>query len=266
MKRYNYGKYLKVCGLILVIAGFSFFAWGKLVKSKVPAQQDSVSEEHPVDVIEEYDPAVLEKFSKVCAKLNPEGNEFFISGIINSVNGADSLENVINQQYIFSKKGTSFYSRFGETETINGNGTYVFVDHILKKVMVGNEKKVVANAGLPDLSTLIKNLKGEGYQLEDEKIGTQLETIKVVNDYHITCKQYSISFNPENLTPKQITMRLSNVNEPEDKKKDKSITIDILKCHDKIDNNIYGPEKIVRKKSASWVLAPGYEGYELIAI
>ncbi|TKC55287.1 hypothetical protein FBD94_25195 [Pedobacter hiemivivus] len=266
MNRKKYSQYLKIPVLILLIAGISFFAWGRYIKPKSFPRPDAVVTEKSVDVIEDYDPVVLEKFAKVCAKLDAKADEFFISGIVNSVNGADSLETVVNQKYELSKKGQDFYCRFGETETINGNGTYVFVDHILKKIMVGKEKEVMGNAGLPDLSTLIRNLKSEGYQLIDKKRGDQLETINVVNDNHITCKLYSVTFNPESLAPQQISVRLSNVYAPEDKAQDKTVTIDIVKCHNKVDHNTYGPEKIVRKKNASWIPAPAYEGYELIAI
>lgn len=261
----KYSQYITIPVLILLIAGGSFFAWGRFIKPRSVSTQNAGSTENFVDTIEKYDPAVLEKFSKVCAKLDTKADVFFISGIVNSVNGADSLENIVNKKYILSKKGRDFYCRFGDTETINGNGTYVFVDHVLKKILVGKEKDIVANVGLPDLSTLTKNLKGEGYHLIDTK-GAQSETINFVNDYHITCKLYSVTFNSESLVPQKISVRLSDVNEPEDKEKDKTITIDILKCDNKADNNTYGPEKIVSKKSTSWVPARGYEGYELIAI
>ena len=247
------------------MAGISYLAWGKLAKLSLTGKVTPVENESQVNSEKDYDPLLLERFRKVSAKLDFSGNEFFMSGTISAENGADSTDKITKVIYILSKSGQNFYCRFGETETVNGNGVYAFVDHTLKKIMVSKQKEVIANAVLPDLAALVKNLKGEGYQLNNEKESGS-ERILIVNEYHISCKIYRLSFNPESLAPRQIYLRLSNMDDPGNKQKDKTITIDIKECAQKTDISTYAVDKIVKKNNTSWVQAPGYEGYELIVI
>jgi hypothetical protein len=258
-------KYLRLLVIALFFGGISFFAWGKISNPKVKTASGQDKTAEAITPEFEYDAELLEKFVKVCARLNVNDKNFYLKGRISMTNGADSTENTINETYVISKSGNSFYCLSGKTEIVNSQGVYLFADHRQKKMLISKEKTVTGNVGFPDPSMMIKNLKAEGYQLVAGKEGEK-ECISIVNDHHITCKLYKLCFRPENLTPTRICLRLSNLDDPADKAKDRVMEIDIQDCGSEVNRSDYDVNRFVRKNKTSWIAAPGYEGYEIVVM
>lgn len=269
MENRKINSYIKVCATVMLLGGLSFLAIGKYVKHTaiVPSAAIDTMATAPADTtmrIGKYNPVVLGKFLKVCAQLNAYNDEFFLSGTLSTINGADTTEKVKGLKYVLNKKGQSMYYRLGNTETINNGGVYVFVDHNLKKLMISKNKRISVNPFIPDLKKLVKSLQSEGYNLVTDKLGDK-ERIAVVNENHISCKMYRITFDPATLAPKQIYLRLSDAEMPADKTKDKVIEINIDECGKYSKEQQFDTNKILMKKTDhSWKQAKGFEGYELI--
>ncbi|MHA4894144.1 hypothetical protein ACXZ1K_05275 [Pedobacter sp. PWIIR3] len=265
MRKRNSINYIKFSIFVIVLASISALAFGNWYRTKAiaPTKKVEVVTETKTAIV--YDTKILARLRAVCERLDASGKSFFLSGKISSVNGADSTENINNANYLLSKSGQNFYCLFGNTETINTSEVYVFADHDLKRILVSTAKQILSPAGMPDIKILLKNLEGEGFTLTDEVVG-ESEQISLKNDYHVTCKEYTVSFDAKELEPRQIFTRLSDPQHPENKGYDKTITIDIKKSGQYSDDGKYDPGRFVNKLNAKWVLSTGYEKYELIVL
>ncbi len=260
----QFNKYLKTSLAVVALATLSFIAWGKIQRRVDRSSLKTIAPD-TVSMQFNYDPEVLEKFRTVCSKVTVGADEYYLDGSIRTLDQADSTAEESESVYILNKKGQYMYCKLGETETINSPGVYIYVDHPLKKIVISEEKKITTSAGLPDPSLLVKNMKEEGYQLLSQRSG-QLESISLINDFHISCKLYQITFDAERLEPKQIKIRLSDALNPEDKGKDKVLEINIKSCSQHANKDLQMVKEIVEKKGSSWVAAAGYEDYQLVVI
>lgn len=253
-------RYLISIIAILIISGTGVIAWSKL-NSRVEAEAKLKTEVE----VPKLDPQILAKFAKACQQFDPNQKEFLLIGKMNVVDGADSSQKISNASYIFSKKDQDFYFKLGETETINANGLYLFLDHVQKKVMVSNQKPLIAGMGMPDAKKLLKNLKGELYALTDQPAG-DTEQISLVNEYHMSCKEFTLLLNKEDQQLETILIRLSHNEYPEDKKKDKKIELQITQLGISSNLENYVNKQVVKKEKEQWVLAAAYQNYELIIL
>jgi hypothetical protein len=261
MKRSSKKITVIICLLLLVataLFGWEGYRRKTIVKVAFPTQAEV---EEPVVI----DTAKLRLMGEVCDKLNFNRDEFLIVGSLSANDGADSAGRLDPEVYVFSKKGSSFYFRLGQTETINKAGLYLYVDHSQKKIMVSAEKTATPNPGLPRFKELIKRIKEEGYSLESRVEGTT-EIIAVSNPYHLSCKNYAIYFDAATLVPERLYMRLTDAYEPEDPKKDKVIDLKIKQASRNSDLEKYTRSQIVKKENDKWVPGTGYDGYELIVL
>lgn len=254
-------KYLIFIIAILIISGTCVIAWSKL------AAEASVETKAKTDSLKtpKLDTQILAKFAKACQQFDPNQKEFLLIGILNVVDGADSSQKINNATYVLSKEGEDFYFKLGETETINANGLYLFLDHEQKKIMLANQKPLLAGIGMPDANKLLKNLNGEMYELTDQQVG-DAEKISLINEYHMSCKEFTLLLNKENQQLQTILIRLSHNEYPEDKKKDKKIELKIAQLGNNSNLRNYVDKKVVKKEGEEWVLAAAYQDYELIIL
>ncbi len=259
MKRIS--KKTGIVVVLLLMAGTALFGWGGY-HQKSPVQ---VLSPVPQDTLRSIivDSAKLSLLSTVYSKLNQDQDEFLIIGTIDARNGADTADHLSHADYIFSKKGMSFYLKIGSTETINANGLYLFVDNDIKKVMVSKEKQIIPNIGMPKLSEVIKRVKEEGYSVISEINGNS-ERITLSNPYHLSCKEYAIEFNSATLIPQRLYLRLSDFSAPENAKKDNVIDFRIKKASPVSDIEKYTTQTVVTKAYERWTLGSKYRDYELI--
>ncbi|WP_316815866.1 hypothetical protein [Pedobacter nyackensis] len=247
--------------LVLVLASISFLGWAKYKTSFVKATGKSAV----VDSVATYkiDTAKVALLKRVYSKLNLNKSEFLITGSMSAKNGADTTDRLKNAQYVFSRKGTSFYFKMGATETFNANGIYLYVDHGMKKVLLAKEKQVVSGFAMPELSTVLKTVTEEGFRL-NSTINGENERISFTNPDHLSCKEYSVTFNKQSLAPSKLYVRLSDGEEPENNKKDNVIDFRIQRSSTDSEIARYIAQNIVIKGNKSWSLGPAFKNYELI--
>ncbi|HMI03907.1 MAG TPA: hypothetical protein VK541_15585 [Pedobacter sp.] len=255
---------VKVYVVITMLGCVSLLALGSLSKKIWSPVKKNVKAEQAVTSIV-YDEKVLGKLKIVCNKLDMSGKEFFISGSISSDDGADSIQKIVDADYVLSRKDQNYYCRFGNTETINTPEMYLFVDHGIRKIMVSASKRITTSSNLPDLSSLVKNLRGENYEVIDEVTG-DTEHISLVNENHITCMLYKLSFNAKNLRPERIYLKLRDGQEPDNKLMNKTLEIKIKECGQYSDDKKYNTNHILKRNGSAWETSPVCKGYELIIL
>lgn len=252
-------KYLIFTIVLIIISGTTVIAWNKLnSKIKVGVKIDPLK-------VPELDPLIMDKFAKACQQFDPNQKEFLLIGQIMIEDGADSSLTMHSAPYIFSKKGDEFYYKLGQTEVINANGLYLFLENDQKKIIISEQKPIETNLAMPDANKLLKNLKGEMYTLINRDIDDK-EVISLINEYHLSCKEFTISINKDNLQLQSILIRLSNPDYPEDDKKDKKLELKIQKISTKSNIGDYVEKQVVKKVHGNWALAPNYINYELITL
>jgi hypothetical protein len=256
----NFKKSLFVF-VLLALAGASFLGWAKykisFIKEAIsPVAVDSV-------VAYKVDTAKVALLKRVYSKLNLNKKEFLIAGRIGAKNGADSTDRLTNADYVFSRKGTSFYFKLGATESFNANGFYLYVDHGMKKVLLSKEKQIASDFLMPELSSILNTVAEEGFKL-NSTVNGENQRISLTNPYHLSCKEYSVTFNKLTLKPNRLFVRLSNPQEPEDGSKDNVIDFRIRLSSAISNIQKYTTQNIVIKGNKSWSLGPAFRSYELI--
>jgi|GEM_PF-1688948 len=258
-------KLSKGTGLIIFIAlmvSSTFFALSKY-KAKDPIKIDKQVPGTDTVTNNIIDTAKLGLLTKVYKNLDPNRNEYFLSGLINANNGADTSDHLLNTEYVLSKRGNEVYLKFGQTETINANGICIYIDHGMKKIMLSKSSEVITGLAIPNLTEQVKKIREEGFKMKSDKTG-DTERIVLSNPYHLSCKEYAVSFNSNTLKPERIYVRLSSFEEPENTKMDNVIDFKINQTASASGIDKYTEQNFVKKQGKEWALNPGYKGYELI--
>jgi len=249
--------------LFLLLACTTIFAYTKyskktaLKKAKI-AVIDSVKT--PV-----LDVALLERFKKVCEKLDVNRKEFLLTGVINATDGADTSEHLDKTTYIYSRKNQLMYTRMGEVEIFNTKEHCITVNHQQKKILLSSPKEVVSASLFPDIKKLGEFVLDEGYTIKSVSDSNN-ETISLVNPNHISCKAYRVTFDASSLKPKLLHFRMSSFYEAEDPKMDKIVDFYINQASSNSEIDHYLSKKVVIKQDRQWRLTPQFDGYQLINI
>jgi len=210
-----------------------------------------------------YDKAVLQKFEAVCQTFNMQKKVFTCSGVINVTDGVDSSKNVKNLVFTMCKNGSDCFYQFGHTEILNARGMYICIENDQKRVIVTTQKSFI-DAPLPDISQMSKVLSADYYNLTDTVTGKN-ETIAFVNERHITCKEYALTFDTLSKKVNRVYARLTNIKAPDRKDNEKTIAITVGECSDTADVGKYLDRYTAIQKTGSSIKLTGrYAGYELI--
>jgi len=212
-----------------------------------------------------YDPEVLKEFELVTGAFDANRNEYLLSGTITTSNTSDSSANAEKVDYLFSKKGKEFYYKLGETETVNANGIYLHIDHRAQKVLLSKQKEVVVNNGIMNSKELIKALKSEDYELLSSVTG-ESQTIKIINEQHVTCREYAITYNKSSKKLSRMLTRLTNLNEELSVDSETLIDLRIRVSSEDSKLEKYSSELPIQQGKAGWELKEKYSGYELIEL
>jgi len=209
--------------------------------------------------------ALLEKFQHAIQSIDTEKEECLLAGFVTSINRADSTESFINEPYTFTKKGEEFYYKIGAVETINAKGLCLHVDHQGKKIIVSEQKKIEGSQAIFDSQNLWKDIKEEGYSLSSSMI-KGVETITLRNDEHLSCREYSISYDTLSLKVNRVSARISNPEYSEQKDKDKTIEIRLNRLESQSDQERLNPQNYIEKVAGEWAPLRKYHDYELIVM
>lgn len=210
------------------------------------------------------DKAILSKFEKLLKRMDPSVNST-LTGVLHIVDKQDARGS-INAPFVMSKNGSAFYYRIGNTETFNADGIYLYIDNKEKVAAIAGQKEGVIAGGLGAIAGFAKNAALERYKLSSSVSGN-VQTITMLNEDHLACKQYSLSFDKASMKIRRVFVRLTDQQDPSNKQKEKVITLDVTKWEAAGDPHTYF------KKSAAlsnirgeWKMAGRYKNYKLIKL
>lgn len=247
--------------LLLLLSASAFWGWAKykkgILESKPNVAPLAVEDEALIDTMK------LERLKTAFDRLDVSKDEFLIDGYLSMVDGADSLANFNKVKYTFSRKGNLFYYQLDQMEMLNQKEMIIYIDATNKKILLSRTKEVIPPPIVPALGDLIARVKEEGYKLVDQMQGGR-ETIALRNPYHVSCKEFGLTFQSSTLKAERLYARLSNFEEPEDDKKDKIIDLYISRSSADSEIKKFLSKQVVVKDKGTWQLSPAYSDYQLI--
>ena len=211
-----------------------------------------------------YDRATLAAFERICHHYDTIRQSYTISGRISLSDPADSSGNLEDVPFLCCKKGGELYYRLGNTETINAAGSYLYIDHQGKSIMLSPQKDLQGDAGMKALTGMNRNLLSEDYELTTAQSGGQ-KTYTLVNEHHISVKEYSLTVDTLSGQLRRIVARLSGSIDPLRKDNEKRIDIRFSRWDTATEMNKYKrPGDVVRSGAGERTLSKDYSGYQLI--
>jgi len=216
-------KNLRILFFIMALGSVAVFAYslnhryaGAASKTSLPKSKNVIS----------YDTAVVNRLHKVSNWLNVDRPECLISGTIKIIQMADSAESG-QMKYLFSKNGSKSCYIYGEGELIVDGDLVFNIDHHLKRVLF-TKKQFGSEFGQQnrflDTKALIDAYKKAHYKLKTYKSGSK-QTISLLNDEHLSCTEYSVTFDTTSLKPEKLFVRMPNLEFLNDKSKDNILVI-----------------------------------------
>ncbi len=213
---------------------------------------------------QEPDKVLLAKFQQLCKKMSEIKDSYTVAGTMNIIDHANPRDKMENVKFLFCKKGDQYYYLLGTTATINEDGIYLYIDNETKKILLSQQKKVVYDPGFKQFANLGANIKSENYRLVSKVTG-DMETLSLINEHHISCKQYSISLKKNSMTIKRLYMRLTNFYEPLKTDNEKVVDVSISEWDDAADISKYlTKDKVVIQGNGGWKTVSGFKNYQLI--
>ena len=259
-------KLLIIAGIfIIIITGLSLAATGwkrmsppksALQKRVIVPKKDTIYPEPA------YDPVLLKKFETICHLYDTVKNNYTISGMIDIVDHSDTTVKPAKLNFLICKQDDNFYYKLGNTVTVNAGGSYIYIDNQAKHILIGVQKSMQADQ-IGSLAGIGKTLKSEYYKMSSSIKGS-VETISLLNEQHISMKQYSIAYDTVTMQMKHIFLRLSNTDQPLRKDNEKTIDVTVDNWIFRANLDSYLVEKYVTKDSrGAWKPFGNYAGYEL---
>jgi len=213
-----------------------------------------------------YDKALFDKFEQLSRKYDTIKQNYTVKGFITMIDKADTTTQMKNVDFVLCKKGNALYYKLGTTETINEDGVYLYIDHAGKRILVTQQKQIGNADAMQNLTRIAATLKSEYYNMTGS-VKNGIQTISFTNEHHITCKQYTVSYDTLNNEIKHIYTRLTNFRDPLNKNKDKIMDMYLSEWDDKALITTYTlPGEIVKSEGKKWKKTKAYENYELISI
>lgn len=156
------------------------------------------------------------------------------------------------------------YYKLGSTETINSGGQYISIDHQAKTIVLSEQKQLTESSiGLP-VKDIRSALKAEQYKLSGKQIG-HTQTMTLLNEHHISCKEYTLSYDTDTWQIIHIYARLTNFEYPLRKDKEKILDVAISRWDEQANVSQYlVAGDVVLRRGASWGTTEKFKAYELI--
>lgn len=208
--------------------------------------------------------SLLKKFEILCKTIGDVRGNYTMAGVINITDHANAASAMEHMLFVLCKQGDEFYYRLGTTATINEQGLYLFIDYKTKSILISKKKQVMFDTGLKNFADLGIKIQSENYKLVDKVIGED-ETISLINEHHISCKQYSLTFNKQSMRIKRLFMRLSNFDYPLKTDNEKVVEVSISQWIKSADLSKYPSKNSVLKDvNGEWRTANAYKNYRIV--
>jgi len=212
------------------------------------------------------DKALLDKFNLLCKKMADVQGDYTLGGVINIVDKANPADKMDHVEFLFCKKGDEFYYKLGETLSLNEQGSYIYIDKPSKRVLLSSQKQVAYDPGFRQFADMTATIKSENYHLVSTINGNE-QTISLINEHHISCKQYSLTFDKRSMMIKRLYMRLTDFAEPTRKDKEKIVDVSISRWDRTADLGMYlSKNKVIKKFNGRWKTVNEFRDYQLVKI
>jgi len=246
----------------LVVAGFAVANTTTIKKWFIRQPETvNVADNNQKDPVQE---ALMNEMMAWLKPFDSTNTSYYLNGFLTAVDKSDSANAMIDIPYTVCRDGKQLYLRIGQTETINNNEHYFFIDHGAHKMLLSGPREITQSPGLP-VNELYNYIKSEGFSFSKTTVNSRATTITLQNPAHISYKELSVQYDSVAKKVSKIFMRQADVTDPLNADKEKWVTLVVKDWKDDPDPKQYlGLQQFIQKKQQEWVPASAYEAYELI--
>jgi hypothetical protein len=210
-----------------------------------------------------YDPELLDTMASVASQMDLNTHPLAYDCVVSIKDGADTASGTIKQRVLFCKNGAECYYKINDAETLNAGGFYLYIDHSQRRVLLSRQRNIEAPA-MGVLSDIKHRMQAEDYALMASVNGSS-RTLQLLNEKHISCKSYSITYDTLTRKIASLNVRLSNAMHPEIKSMDKIINMDFVGWPAQSSPAKYlNAGDVFAIESGSVVLREKYKDYQLV--
>jgi hypothetical protein len=244
------------CGLMLALAVGHHFITKKIIVKVAPA---------PKVQLPEYDTALFNRFNTALRSIAVDSVAKTFSGILDITDGRDSINNVHALPLLVSTGGNKRYFRIGSTETILQQGMCIVIENDQKRVIVTRQTTPQTNI-LDNLQLLKSGLRTDRFVMVTKRMDNE-RVISFVNDHHINCKEFSVTYDTTTNKLTRLYARLTDIEDPLNKKKDRVMDLHIQRINNTVEFGEYpGLHTIIKQDGKNAALSAKYEGYKLVIL
>lgn len=190
--------------------------------------------------------------------------QFYTAGTMSAKDPSDSATN-LNTTYSFCRRGNEFYYQANDVETVALKDIYISVSKNTKKIFVAPARKVLPPFQMP-ADSLVQIWRAENYKITEE-ISNSKASVSMLNNRHISCKEYRFEYDPAAMVLKGTYMRLTNLQDPLNDQMDKEVRITVDRWQEgAIPQKLLQKETYLEKRNGDWEPAGAYSGYTLISL
>jgi len=251
-------KYLILLISLLFVGAAGAFAWRSGTKRRLNVVKPVTT------AVPTSDTASLRKLLQYTALLDWTKKDVTFNGDLTIDNPADTTQNIKQEYFVFSKKGQDYYYKQGRVEIINRGQLYICIDHSALKVIIAPHQQI-EETNFPGVKELNNLLGSESYQLKTVKRANS-EIIQALNETHVTCKEYSLTYDTVHHAVRNIFMRMTYFPEPFNRKLQKTLNLNLVHTAATVKLEGVPPEQVVMKQERQYHLTADYKRYELIVI
>ncbi len=259
-------KYIKIPVLLLLFSAVSLITWaitrGSVFRSNKPKNTVAKIVKRKEIAI---DTVVLSRAKRALIALDLDRKECLVAGIINSVNRADKDDLIKDVPYLYSKNGDDFYYRLGETETVNANGLYIYIDHGGKKILVSDQRKISDGPQQSNLAGMLDELVVDEYKVNCRKQGS-IQVLNLLNENDLNIKEYTLHFDTLSLKPQKVHIRIANPDDPTGTNNEQIMDVRFTELSNHSEIERYIGRHIVRKEGTHFRPVGEFKAYELIEL
>jgi hypothetical protein len=259
----NYRKWMLLPVAILLVSSATLLAYavGHHRGKGVPATQATVKQPDEKPLV--YDSVMLRRLVSAVHSLDFNRRICTYKGVINMVNNNDTTKNVRGLKFTFCRTGDRYYYQVGSSELIHQDSLNVFILHDQHKIVLSKET-INLKPPMNDLGKIEDLLRSESYTLKSSVNGVS-QTLSLVNEYHISRKEFSVTLDTVTGRLQRIYTRLTDFGDPMDKHKERTMDVRLLLMQDRADMGLYpSTGHVVQMGAEGWELTSFYKNYELI--
>jgi hypothetical protein len=185
----------------------------------------------------------------------------YVSGQIAVKDPADTSNN-IHTGFRFARRYDSIYYALGDDQILSLPDIYLTVNNAVKKIFILPSKKVQAPFHLP-VDTLLKMYAEEGYSVQVIS-NPPLKTVRLFRSNHISCKEFKVTWQEQERALKEVSMRLTDLDDPFNNDRDKIVTVRIADWLTLVPRDLFDKNKYVQQGDGQWMPATRLSDYELL--